>query len=42
MEEKPHILIIGLDGATFDVIDPLIERGIMPCLKSIKEEGASW
>lgn len=34
------VLVIGLDGATFDVIDPLIDKGLMPCLKSIKENGA--
>jgi len=35
------ILIIGLDGATFDIIDPLMDKGTMPFLKSLKEEGAS-
>jgi predicted AlkP superfamily phosphohydrolase/phosphomutase len=35
------ILIIGLDGGTFDVIDPMIDKGMMPCLKSMKETGAS-
>ena len=24
------VLMIGLDGATFDLLDPLVERGIMP------------
>ena len=32
-------LIIGLDGATFDLIDPLIESGELPTLKSIIAEG---
>jgi len=35
------VLVIGLDGATFDVIGPLMEKGLMPCLKSMKETGAS-
>jgi predicted AlkP superfamily phosphohydrolase/phosphomutase len=27
------VLFIGLDGATFDVLDPLIDQGLMPRLK---------
>lgn len=27
---RPKILILGLDGMTFDVIRPLIRRGISP------------
>ncbi|MFY9558291.1 MAG: alkaline phosphatase family protein [Blastocatellia bacterium] len=33
------VLFIGLDGATFDVLDPLISRGLMPRLKQFIEEG---
>ena len=33
-------LLIGLDGATFDVLDPLMDRGVMPFLKSFAEGGA--
>ncbi|HSE38204.1 MAG TPA: alkaline phosphatase family protein [Blastocatellia bacterium] len=33
------VLFIGLDGATFDVLDPLIEQGLMPRLKRFIEEG---
>ena len=32
-------LLIGLDGATFSVLDPLIEQGWMPFLKSFFAEG---
>jgi len=32
-------LVIGLDGATFSVLDPLIEQGVMPFLKSFMAEG---
>jgi predicted AlkP superfamily phosphohydrolase/phosphomutase len=32
-------LLIGLDGATFAVLDPLMEQGAMPFLKSFFEEG---
>jgi len=35
-----RVLIIGLDGATFDVINPLMEEGWMPCLKRLIEKGA--
>ena len=31
----PRTVIIGLDGATFDLIDPLIEAGDLPMLKQI-------
>jgi len=33
------VLFIGLDGATFDVLDPLIARGLMPRLKQFMDEG---
>jgi predicted AlkP superfamily phosphohydrolase/phosphomutase len=33
------VLFIGLDGATFDVLDPLLDRGLMPRLKQFIEEG---
>ena len=33
------ILIIGIDGGTWSVIDNLIERGIIPTIKKLKEGG---
>jgi predicted AlkP superfamily phosphohydrolase/phosphomutase len=36
-----RILLIGLDGATFDVIRPLIAAGRMPNLARLMREGAS-
>jgi predicted AlkP superfamily phosphohydrolase/phosphomutase len=36
---KPRILIIGLDGATFDVINPLIERGLLPNIGKLIRNG---
>ena len=33
------VLFIGLDGATFDVLDPLIDQGLMPRLKRFIDEG---
>jgi predicted AlkP superfamily phosphohydrolase/phosphomutase len=35
----PKTIVIGLDGATFDVLDPLMERGILPNLKSLAARG---
>jgi predicted AlkP superfamily phosphohydrolase/phosphomutase len=32
--------VIGLDGATWDIIDPLIEQGKLPFFKKLKETGA--
>lgn len=34
------VLVIGLDGATFDLIGPWIEAGEMPNLKRLMEQGA--
>jgi predicted AlkP superfamily phosphohydrolase/phosphomutase len=33
-------LLIGLDGATFDILDPLMREGAMPCLQRLVETGA--
>lgn len=33
------VLMIGLDGATFDLLDPLMQDGIMPYLRSALERG---
>jgi predicted AlkP superfamily phosphohydrolase/phosphomutase len=33
-------LLIGVDGATFDVLDPYMRRGLMPCLRKLTETGA--
>jgi len=35
------VLIIGLDGATFDVLDPLMAEGRMPHLKRLVDTGAA-
>ena len=37
MGEK--IFIIGLDGATWDIIDPLIAKGELPSIKNLLENG---
>jgi predicted AlkP superfamily phosphohydrolase/phosphomutase len=33
------VLFIGLDGSTFDILDPLMEAGLMPRLKRFIDEG---
>ncbi|HKG21564.1 MAG TPA: alkaline phosphatase family protein [Blastocatellia bacterium] len=33
------VLFIGLDGSTFDVLDPLMDAGLMPRLKGFIDEG---
>ncbi len=36
---RPRVLLIGLDGATFDVLEPLMDQGVMPTLKGLIESG---
>ncbi len=36
----PKVLIVGFDGATFDVIRPLVEAGRLPNLARLMREGA--
>ena len=33
-------ILFGLDGATFDVLDDLVARGVMPYLGQFMAEGA--
>ena len=33
-------LLIGLDGATFTILDPYVDRGVMPFLGEVMERGA--
>jgi predicted AlkP superfamily phosphohydrolase/phosphomutase len=35
-------LVIGLDGASFNIIDPLVEKGHLPNLARIMSEGRSY
>jgi predicted AlkP superfamily phosphohydrolase/phosphomutase len=34
------VLLIGLDGATFSILDPYVERGVMPFMGELYERGA--
>lgn len=35
----PKVLIIGIDGATFDLIKPWVEKGELPTFKRLLDEG---
>ncbi len=37
--KKPRTMIIGLDGATFDLIEPLREAGFLPNLSRLMQQG---
>lgn len=39
-DTKVMTLLIGLDGATYDLVDPLVEEGVMPNLGRLMEAGA--
>jgi predicted AlkP superfamily phosphohydrolase/phosphomutase len=32
-------IVIGLDGGTFDLLDPLVEKGVLPNLKGLMDRG---
>ena len=38
--ENLKLFVLGLDGATWNVIDPLIKSGKLPNIKKIKENGS--
>ena len=40
MKEKNRCIVIGLDGATFELINPLIKAGRLPTIKKMVEKGA--
>ncbi len=39
MKNSGRVLVIGIDGGTFDVIQPLVERGELPAIASIMRDG---
>jgi Flp pilus assembly protein TadD len=39
-ETGQRVLLVGLDGADWDLIDPLIERGELPSFAALKRDGA--
>ena len=38
---KKRVLILGVDGATFDIMDPLIQAGRLPNLARLAREGST-
>jgi predicted AlkP superfamily phosphohydrolase/phosphomutase len=40
-EPPPRILVLGLDGATFDLLDPWLEAGDLPHLAALRDGGVS-
>ena len=39
-QPKPRLLAIGLDGATFDLLTPMVEQGWLPNMQRILEQSA--
>ena len=37
--DKKRVILVGLDGATFDLFGPWMEKGYLPHMKRIREEG---
>ncbi len=40
MDDRPKIIVIGLDGATWDLIKPWADEGKLPTFKYLMENGA--
>jgi len=40
MEKDKKVLVIGLDGATFDLLEPWVEQGKLPTLAGLMKKGA--
>lgn len=40
-KDKPRVIVIGLDGATFTNLKPWMEQGLLPNLKFLIDNGAS-
>lgn len=39
--QKTKAFILGLDGGTWDLLDPLIDAGDLPCFAQLRQESAS-
>jgi tetratricopeptide (TPR) repeat protein len=40
-ESAPEVWIIGLDGADWDLLNPMMERGELPHLQKLRDEGSA-
>ncbi len=40
MPKKPRVIVFGIDGGSWNLIQPLIDRGLLPALKHLRENGA--
>ena len=40
-EPPPKVLVIGLDGATFDLLTPWMDAGELPRLRALRDGGIS-
>lgn len=38
---KPELVVLGIDGASFSILDPLLAEGYLPNLASLREQ-AAW
>ena len=39
-EPARHVVVLGLDGASWDLLDPFMKRGLLPNLAKLRAEGA--
>jgi len=39
VKNKYKVLVIGLDGGTFNIINPLVEKGHLPNIAKMMDEG---
>ena len=39
MTKKPKLIVLGLDGGTWNVIKPLIKQGKLPTIAKLMENG---
>lgn len=39
-QKKPKVMIIGVDGCTFDILDKYMDRGLLPNFSRLMKEGA--
>ena len=39
---RRRVLVLGLDGGTFDLLDPLMQAGELPFLRSLTTKAVSY